>query len=704
MTDYNRFSCPHCGNYNRLKPGQDASQFNCGICHNSLVPKPSDLKCPSCGVLNCLQPGQDPSKFICSKCKSPLASKPVYYICPNCGIKNRLKPEHDINKANCGKCHKPMVPKPAIGTVSIICPECGENWEDSEIPGWVDCPECKFEFEVDRNGNPLDNEEEEKSIEEENPSSPLSRQGSSTQKEELDVFEFKPLLEATRPELYRLNAFRITELPVDSTQRDIQRQVEKIQMEERLGVKQGSSCRLLALNPPPDIYMLQEAIQRLNDPERRLIDEFFWFWPHQLGQGRGDTALLVLSEGNIRKAAEMWIKQENYYSENNVSMHNMAVLYHAAALDLETSDNSKPLSEENIKIRNLYWESAFRRWKTLLNHEGFWSRLTARIRDFDDPRLTTGTARKIRSSLPLALLLINAQLALQAAKNGDLSEVNRQLNNMKISGFNSDIIEEALTRKAEPTREQIKILCKNAEQDATGNPIIAQKQLIEQTATLLMILDTLLPLGSPTRDGAHDQIALQALSCLLVFINKTENWQVPLVQIKKILPLAASKSVRKKIRDNMEIINNNFIYQEFIDPIYNQCRNAISKMNEGSVGPAEQLYFLRDHVRENVYALKGREHITTEHYNTASNIVAGAFREISLYLNNNYHNYPLAYEAITLASVICCDAELSERIKKDIETIKSNRDSEEYYERQKKTSTESVVSKLAKKSWSWLKS
>jgi hypothetical protein len=526
----------------------------------------------------------------------------------------------------------------------------------------------------------------------------------SAEKERPDAFEFKPLLEAARPELYRLNVFRITELPVDSTQRDIQRQVEKIQMEERLGVRRSSFSRLLVLNPPPDIYMFQEAIQRLNDPERRLIDEFFWFWPHQLGQGRADTALLVLSEGNIKKAAEMWIKQENYYSENNVSMHNMAVLYHAAALDLETSNNSKPLSEENIKIRNLYWESAFRRWKTLMDHEGFWSRLTARIRDFDDPRLTTGTARKIRSSLPLALLLINAQLALQAAKNEDVSEVNRQLNIMKISGFNRDIIEEALRRKAEPTREQIKILCKKAEEGAKENPIKAQRQLIEQTSPLLIILDTLLPLGSPTRDGAHDQIALQALSCLVAFTNPTDNWQVPLDQIKEILPLATSESVRKKIRDNMEIINNNFIYQKFIDPIYVQCRNTVSKMNEGQSGPAQQLYYLRDHVRKSLYALKERSDITTEPYKVASNIVAGAFREISLYLNNNSKNYSLAYEAITLASVICCDAELSERIKKDVETIKSNKDSEEYYEKQKKSSTGSVLSKLAKKSWSWLSS
>jgi hypothetical protein len=527
--------------------------------------------------------------------------------------------EDDINSANCGKCHKPLVIKPLVETVTITCPECGENWENSEIPGWVECPECKFEFEVDRNGNPFDDEEEEESIEEEKPSSPHSRPGSPTQKEELDLFEFKPLLEAARPELYRLNAFRITELPVDSTQKDIQRQVEKIQMEERLGVRRKSSSRLLALNPPPDIYMFQEAIQRLNDPERRLIDEFFWFWPHQLGQGRADAALLVLSEGNIRKAAEMWIKQENYYSENNVSMHNMAVLFHAAALDLESSDSSKALSEENIKIRNLYWESAFRRWKTLLDHEGFWSRLTARIRDFDDPRLTTGTARKIRSSLPLALLLINAELALQAAKNEDVSEVNRQLNNMKTSGFNSDIIEEALTRKAEPTREQIKILCKNAERDSKEKPILVQ-QLIEQTAPFLMILDTLLPLGSAARDGAHDQVALQALSCLVVFINETQNWQVSLLQIKKVLPLASSESVKKKIRDNMEIINNNFVYQEFINPIYNQCRNAISRIDKGSIEPEQQLYFLRDHVRKDVYALKERKDITIEHYNTASNI------------------------------------------------------------------------------------
>ena len=38
------------------------------------------------------------------------------------------------------------------------------------------------------------------------------------------------LLEAPRPDLYRINAFRVAELPLDATGRDISRQIEKSEL------------------------------------------------------------------------------------------------------------------------------------------------------------------------------------------------------------------------------------------------------------------------------------------------------------------------------------------------------------------------------------------------------------------------------------------------------------------------------------------
>ncbi|MDP2207469.1 MAG: hypothetical protein Q8K98_01675, partial [Bacteroidota bacterium] len=234
------------------------------------------------------------------------------------------------------------------------------------------------------------------------------------------------LIESARPELYRMNAFRVTGLAVDATVRDISRQAERLRMMERLSSVQGI-MRALPLDPPPSQEAIREAMQRLRDPERRLVDEFFWFWPHQLGESKNDNALIALSNQDVKIAKDLWIKQENFQSEANVSMHNLAVLCHCIALDMEYLYHSKPASEEEKQILGQQWRETLKRWKVLLEHEGFWSRLAARIRELDDPRLTTGAARRMRTSLPLTILMINAQLALRAAERSDVNTTKRHL-------------------------------------------------------------------------------------------------------------------------------------------------------------------------------------------------------------------------------------------------------------------------------------
>ena len=46
----------------------------------------------------------------------------------------------------------------------------------------------------------------------------------------------EPLLAEAAPEIYRLNAFRVTQLPVNATQLEVTRQVRKIRMCEKIGV------------------------------------------------------------------------------------------------------------------------------------------------------------------------------------------------------------------------------------------------------------------------------------------------------------------------------------------------------------------------------------------------------------------------------------------------------------------------------------
>jgi len=364
------------------------------------------------------------------------------------------------------------------------------------------------------------------------------------------------LLSAARPDIFRKNAFRVTGLAVEASAGDVARQSEKLRMAERYGGNRLPSA--LPLTPAPDADQVREAVDRLRDPERRLVDEFFWFWPNKLGGSKDDEALSAMRQGDNDQAAGIWQKHESQQSISNVSMHNLAVLMHARALDLEFQDGRS--AAIRVKDRTELWQSAYKRWKVLLEDEGFWSRLTARIRDIDDPRLTTGTARRMKSSLPLALLFINAQLAVRSAEAGNATEAQLHLAVMKASGFDDALVQDALRRAIEPIRDRIKTLCQASDKETDVHPEKGDQvseRLIIQTAPLLAVVDTLLPAGDPVRDGSHDEVANMGLRCQIGFGNKTENWKKSALLLESVLPIAAGLAMRTRIEENLRIVKTN---------------------------------------------------------------------------------------------------------------------------------------------------
>jgi hypothetical protein len=403
--------------------------------------------------------------------------------------------------------------------------------------------------------------------------------------------EFGPLLEMAQPALYRRNGFRLTELPVDSTTRDFAKRQQMVDMASKTGMAlPPGPARIFALEEGVDPYQVREAIQHLHDPQSRLVHEFFWFWPHVLGQSRSDEALAALAREDWERAVDLWHDQEQAQSEGHSSTHNLAVVRHLSALDWEWCAVSRELSDEDKEYIRVSWDSAFRRWKLLIEHEAFWSRLTARIRDLNDPRLTAGTARNIRKSLPLALLLINARLAVQAAERGRMVEARRHVDIMRAweqapsaetsarkrtgppprnkggpppvpdSAPLPPLADEALRRALEPLRERVKHLSKTAEAEADADPAHADqptRRLLQQAPPLLAVIDCLLPAGHPMRDALHDEVALRALGCQISHGNKTEDWETAVSLIEKILPIAVSESARSRIQQNLTTVRGN---------------------------------------------------------------------------------------------------------------------------------------------------
>jgi len=369
------------------------------------------------------------------------------------------------------------------------------------------------------------------------------------------------LRDSATPELYHRNGFRVLELPVDASTKDVNRRKQMVEMAATNGVAlPPGPGRSFPLDPAPDEFTVRDAVQRLGDPERRLVDEFFWFWPHEQGQSKSDQGLQHLAQGNHERASEIWSQQEANQSVSHVSTHNLAVLHHLLALQCENHARSNGTSVEEQKNIEQLWSRAFRRWQKLLGEEGFWSRLTARVREFADPRLTAGTVRRLRSALPAALLSINARLALEAVEQGKKDSAARLVEVIRQSGFPEDAIKDGFRQAVEPVRARIKALCKAAENSAESDPVHADKacrQLLDNAIPLLDGLDCLLPAGDPTRDVAHDDVAEQALRCQVAFAKKTHNWRVSVELLESAAVVASSDSVSKKLKENLETVRKN---------------------------------------------------------------------------------------------------------------------------------------------------
>ena len=331
----------------------------------------------------------------------------------------------------------------------------------------------------------------------------------------------------------------------------------------------------MPLQPAPDAEAIARAVARLQDPVTRLVEEFFWFWPEQI-HGTEDAALKALAQGQTNEAFDLWLKQEREGSEAKVSTHNLAVLYHAVVLDWENlGATGRALTDAERNNCAGWWKEAFKRWKRLSDDTWFWSRLNARIRQLDDPRLTTGTAKRLREALLKALLLVNARLAVRAAEKGDAPEVRRHLEAMRTSGFDYEeslvralskdpsqlnltgLVNDTLREVLKPTRERIEMLCSSvaarAEEDASCANETA-RQFLKDIWPLLATIDRLLPKDHPLRDGVCGDAADALRGCIVAYGNETADWTACLSLTTAALSLGISQRARTRLEGDVRLV------------------------------------------------------------------------------------------------------------------------------------------------------
>jgi hypothetical protein len=372
--------------------------------------------------------------------------------------------------------------------------------------------------------------------------------------------ECKPLIDAATKDLFRKNAFRIMGLSVDATIREIAKHADKIKILAELGQDPHTQDVAFPMKPPPSLDEIREAIQKLKEPEKRLIDEFFWFWPGEFGNGQSDPAMQALGKGDSKTSIEIWAARENDEDSGIIAKHNLALVYHIWALDWANySVGNEVEAEPQQKITD-YWKESFNRWERLATDERFWEILTTRIRQSNEPNLTTGFARRMRATLPEALGKINAELALAFAESGKIELARLHIQFMRETNQGLHNVEKTAELVLTPARNRLKEQIQRARKRADENPreaANAARELLEQARSTLALFDLFFGKASDVRNELFDEVARLCNQLPVAYQEATGDDKTCLELLKSILPFATSTELRQQIEKNISTLARN---------------------------------------------------------------------------------------------------------------------------------------------------
>ncbi len=379
-----------------------------------------------------------------------------------------------------------------------------------------------------------------------------------------NIPDCKPLLALCTPSLYAENAFRITGLHVYATARDIRRRQEDLKTVEGSTDWQDEHKHALSLDEPPTPDQVITAFLKLQDPERRLIDELFWFWPLTVGGGKQDEAIHYLKTGNASQACQIWESTPRHRThEGLAALHNLAVYHHLVAIEWEARSqqarSKKPKAKDLPQILE-HWDKAVTYWETITDEDAFWQIFTDRIRAMDDPRLTTGFTRRLRATFPIAFDQINALLAAAYAEVGHFEHARRHVKYMEVTQADQDDVEKTIRTVFAPLEKRVNLLVEHAVADSRKTPqngLTNARHLLQATKEPLSVAQGLLDEGHTIRTILFDSVAEACFSCLIAYGNKTEDWQPCSDLLTELETLAVSKEAKTRIRDNRDIARKN---------------------------------------------------------------------------------------------------------------------------------------------------
>ncbi|MFI7664887.1 hypothetical protein [Nocardia sp. NPDC049526] len=252
------------------------------------------------------------------------------------------------------------------------------------------------------------------------------------------------------PQMYQHNSFRLADLGITASARAVRRRAEEARGDERIA----------------------EACRQLGNPMRRVVDEFFWYWP-------------------------------------GYEAHNRAVDAHAKAL-------AGPAAGVDWAVVWLHWQEA-------AAEEAGWDYLRDRILQLDEPEIRPDFVDQLRRLLPALLVSVNAALFARAVECGDDSAAADQVRvAVRMASGDERLAGTEIATAIRPVLDDIRRRAAAAQDQVRGDHrrgLVIAQQLITQAEHLARVIGK-----APGRASVAtlcDEIAVSARWCIAAYGNET---------------------------------------------------------------------------------------------------------------------------------------------------------------------------------------
>jgi hypothetical protein len=450
------------------------------------------------------------------------------------------------------------------------------------------------------------------------------------------------LLEIATPQLYLENPFRKTGLKVLAGPREVAKRIDQLKLSAELGgaTEHWSFAPEKALT----IDELRTVAQVLKEPEARLVHELFWFWPEKYPEDDpADIATGLLAKGETQQVIEYW---EDLAIDNApVALHNLAVLYHHQALELDRLES--PADQDLPQL----WLKAIRSWDRIRVDEAIWARLRARVTALADARVPMEMVGRMRTTVPDALGKICAALALSHGEQGRAARggLHAALV-MHIHGGNTDA-RRALETRAAPIARRIDARVnesKNRESPDDTNELAEAMALIRANDDDLHLIEILCGRTAEYYREISQSVADTALNCVVSYQRRTGDDCGCLAALLHLVGMETTPELKLRLSDTYRIVHGNAISgQHRIVPE----RRLGPMADEIEMSDYEKDYAL---LKEHVIPALQRLQLGKASRAAFSDRVAGMLKDLAFGIYRENDNFTFAVNAFATAMELPC--------------------------------------------------